>query len=387
MALTFKKESLEKDGQWLSSSIRLDQIDVLRGLAAMMVVLHHCWVHAGAYRCLGYEWFGHRAYLTNIYSYGYIGVDLFLVLSGFCLSWPFLNNPTRSFSWLTYAKKRLLRIWPTYLLTVSLLLVAGFLWRWFHFPITSQTPQTSPGFAELLGVRQVAAALTLQKTFLNSSFWSLCLEMRWYFVFPFVLLFARRCSAWLLLPVALVLCALCPIPSNGPLKLLIYLPDFVAGVLVAEVHARAKFPLHQALKQYSLLGFSGFAVLCFFWLPGAFTPGRGGIPEAALTTGLFFFLLLFALNSRERLSWPLRGLKSVGIFSYSLYLIHQPIIEASFALLHTQTWAPLMQWMFWQTFFVLFLLGMGFLFYLAAEKPFLDAKLLLNVKAKMNPRN
>lgn len=84
----------------------------LRGIAACWVMLYHLWQLAGAHSVapLGVD-------ITPVFSCGYMGVDLFFVLSGFLLGLPFLAwaNGRRAFPDLAqFWKRRCLRVpaWP-----------------------------------------------------------------------------------------------------------------------------------------------------------------------------------------------------------------------------------------------------------------------------------
>ena len=352
-----------------SSRSRFDAIDALRGLAALMVVLCHCCgsIHGPLWPRL--DVFGHAYHPAFTFAYGYIGVDLFLVLSGFCLSWPFLAKSDRPFAWGVYARKRFRRIYPAYFLTFMALLIGGWLFR--HF---SAHP-AALAFAEPLTWKQIAASLALQMTHLCPVFWTLCLEGRWYVLFPFVLLVARKRSAWPLLPLTIMACLLTPAIQTGilsPLKLIAYLPCFVVGVLAAEVHARPDVPLHCVLRRMALPGTLAFLAVCAVAIPLVSPTDRCGYREVLPTSGLFFFLVLLALEARTPLPQPWKTLQRIGVFSYSLYLVHFPLIELAIFLLRPASWSPGGQVAFWLCACPLALVLLAYLFYLVAEKPFLE---------------
>lgn len=347
--------------------IRFEQIDALRGAAALLVLLHHAWVHAGGYpwpvlHVAGYTW-----EIFRVYSYTYIGVDLFLVLSGFCLAYPYYNNAQRTFRWREYVWRRFWRIYPPYFLVFAFLLLLGWLVR------RGGGPPVPTMFAERLSWTQLIGGLTLQTTQLNASFWSLCLELRWYLLFPFVLLWALRTTALHPLVVTLILSALVPDDIRGPGKVPIYLPVFVAGLWAAEITARPERGWHRSLRRWAWLGFAAFVVLACFFLPGALSPGRGGFREAWLTGSLFFFLVLGALEHGWH-GWPVRLLAVVGGFSYTLYLIHEPVIHGLWPLVHSDRWPDYLQWVFWQGVVVSGIVLLAALLSRGIERPFLQVK-------------
>ena len=93
----------------------------LRGLAAVWVMLLHLWLLAGApaLTVLGVD-------VTAPFSTGYLGVDLFFVLSGFLLARPFLrwrdgHAPFPNLA--IYFKRRALRVLPAFYVQLAFLLV------------------------------------------------------------------------------------------------------------------------------------------------------------------------------------------------------------------------------------------------------------------------
>src|SRR5262245_33011004 len=120
---------------------RLSFIDGLRGLAVLMVLTYHCWVHTIGERHLPVTVaFLHRNVDVTIPLHlGYVGVHLFLVLSGFCLTYPLVREGVAGMRLELgrFFRRRAWRILPPYyvaLLIFSLLPVAerglrGFLHR------------------------------------------------------------------------------------------------------------------------------------------------------------------------------------------------------------------------------------------------------------------
>lgn len=370
LVMTVIEAAQKKDDQWLSSGIRFDQIDVLRGLAALIVVLHHCCGHVGGGSWWRVSALGYVMYPSHIFYHGYIGVDLFLVLSGFCLSWPVLVRPDKPFNLGTYAKRRFLRIYPPYFITFSLLLLGGWICR-----VSGLAQFQRMGFAQPLTPIQCLASLTLQMTHLLPVFWTLCLEARWYLLFPIVVLLARKYSLWPCLLIALIISSVTPYNEHGPSKLLVYLPAFISGVLAAQIRASTIQKPEPNIRARRLwlygFGLTAFFLFCLIWLPKPDVFGRGTIREVLPTTGLFFFLLLCALENKSALPLPLRLLQKIGVFSYSLYLIHLPIIEVGYAVYRPTNLSPAAQLFYWLCIFVPFIVFLSYLFFLCVEKPFI----------------
>lgn len=93
---------------------KLDSIQAMRGLAALLVVLFHCRVYLnGVYN---------QGNLGDIlFSFGYLGVDLFFIISGFIITYATFNEAQDS--GFKYINKRLFRIYPTYIVALTLLCI------------------------------------------------------------------------------------------------------------------------------------------------------------------------------------------------------------------------------------------------------------------------
>lgn len=92
---------------------RLDNIDILRGVASLAV----CWFHLT-------NTYGHDS-IARIYGQlGWLGVEVFFVLSGFIIPYAMFNvGYTFADGWKTFISKRLLRIEPPYLMSILLVFV------------------------------------------------------------------------------------------------------------------------------------------------------------------------------------------------------------------------------------------------------------------------
>ncbi len=358
---------------------RLESIDGLRGLACLAVLLYHSCVHFGD---IGWPRVGLASFpLTqaHLFAYGYGGVDLFFVLSGFCLAYPIVSRPERAVNWKQYAINRMRRIIPPYW-AAMLLFACLSLWMTHH----AIPPFAAQHILDWPGTKQVIYSLLLVSSSFNTSFWTLPVEWRWYFVLPVLILLWRRIGA-----VGVLLCSLVVslgaifvfMPSHQvSLKFLIgflpvFLPLFGLGIWAASLATeREKFSWERQAVRLAPAGIVITLLLVIAFAPSVEAAFTTKIGLLRLTTWgpLCFFLVLAATQQGrvQRLaSW--RPLVWVGTFSYSLYLVHEPFLRTAAALILPRHW--LLGWVLLCQIVVLpaILVGLGYLFFLAAEKPFL----------------
>lgn len=162
---------------------RFPGLDGVRGVAALLVAVYHCWVLAG-YAVLD------DGTVRAILGAGYVGVDVFFVLSGFVLFVPIASRPDRPVDIPSYARRRVARIYPAYALA---LVVAIFLNRWVSLRPADLPWQSWSGLrsllAHLLFLHQPLGGSTDQTGFGSVGVvWTLSLEALFYVLLPF---FAR----------------------------------------------------------------------------------------------------------------------------------------------------------------------------------------------------
>ena len=359
---------------------RLHFIDGLRGLAMLMVLLYHCWLFGGLWK-IGFTLGRHSVNFAGIIGYGHIGVNLFLVLSGFCLYWPFVKSGKRREPTLwEFARKRCRRILPPYYVTLLLCLGLALTQAWPHLDRTDVSFLMRWLVLHLVMLHNMRPEYILS---LNGSLWSLGLEFQLYILFPVLVEAYRRFNSRRVLLMVLFVCSAYRfflvrggyLPDDGIGYVLAYSVfgrcfEFALGMFTAEMIARwhetQKNPLHWI---------DGLVVAVI--VPVAIIDGRHGHFQT-LTDSMWglLFAVIILIGSRpnaivNRLL-STRYLVRIGIYSYSVYLIHLPlvILLGGYATTHFSNNG---QVLFILLFAVPLMLGLGYLFHLLFEKPFMTA--------------
>lgn len=291
---------------------RVAGLDGLRGLAALYVMLFHAWL-------LSFKHFPHNtgpAYLTWA-MYGRLSVVFFLALSGFSLALGPAADQWRLGGVARFLRRRAWRILPAYWAALLFSLVIA-----YQVPATHKGPPTDRSIAVF--------GLLLQDFFHartpNGAFWSVAVEAELYLLFPLFLLIRRRLGAVVLLA-AITLPLLAygvarGAPPEGDTGLTWHLaPVFVAGIVAAGI--RWKLPWHW-LSAAAIL-----PVLYVIHLKGSYWTGHHYFwIDLAITPGLTMLIIAVATRSAPWLTRLLssRPLHELGKISYSLYLIHLPIL-------------------------------------------------------------
>lgn len=363
----------------LKPTPRLHFIDGLRGVAMMMVLLFHTWNFGGRWRVN--LPFSHSINLAAALGLGHIGVHLFLVLSGFCLYWPFVKNGARRQPTLwEFAKKRCRRILPPYY--VALFFFGG---AALFQTLFLQGPYTLRYLLEWVGYHSLMLHNVKPDQFygINGAFWSLALEFDLYILFPLLVVLFQRFPArgvvFAVLALSLVvrsaIVASTGQQGDGAYDVLInsvfarcfeFTAGMFAAVQVARRHRDPAAKLVAPLDVFVTIALLAAAVL-----------GRkhGGIDivNAALLGILFSSMLIAASRPHTFLHRMLsaRGIVTLGIFSYSVYLIHQPLITAVGAWTTIHIHNDFGRMLFELLLIVPVMLGLGYVFHLFFEKPFM----------------
>lgn len=151
---------------------KLYGLDHLRALAIIIVMLFH------------YQRFlGHPEWFPQMITFGWTGVDLFFVLSGFLIASQLFGQIKNegSFSVKEFYLKRFFRIIPVYLVVVGI---------YFCFPFFREKEALPPLWKFLTFTQNFGIHLKEYGTFSHA--WSLCVEEHFYLFFPLILIIFQR---------------------------------------------------------------------------------------------------------------------------------------------------------------------------------------------------
>lgn len=369
--------------------MRVHGLDTLRSLAILSVIAFHVWGYGGEGKLP--EWF------VPVAKQGWMGVDLFFVLSGYLIGSqllkPYLAGE-RPGLWSFY-RKRFYRVLPAYFVVLALyLLVPG--WR------------ESPGLAPVWAFLTFTLNLVIGRyhAFAFSHAWSLCVEEHFYLVLPVIVLLLMRKPSLrkgIGLVIALLLTAMGTRafvlyhvlqPRGGGYLTLIYYPTYthfdglVVGVCLAAIRIFRPawwkaLAQHGHLLMCAAVALVGAAVyLCKDRYES--TTGVAAVGDvigfSVLSIGLG--LLVASSMSENGLLSRVRvpGAQLIATLAYSLYLTQKEMIHL------VSRWFPILDasgpypWM--AVYAVACLLVAGTL-YLSIERPFLILRDRIKPAAKL----
>ncbi|MBL8848231.1 MAG: acyltransferase [Planctomycetaceae bacterium] len=320
-------------------------LDAWRGIAALWVVLYHAtadWRQAPEIRH-GAGWL-----LDVVSEYGWLGVQLFFVISGYCIAATADSCRRKDHGASLYCKRRFVRIFPTY--AVWLLLLSGALlaaeWLWPDAAIWTRKSH----FSSIRSMHPIEwlSNLALVQTWLprlcgletinvTAVGWTLCYEVQFYAVVAAIIVIApRQLFGASALVTAAMLMLFAVLPTLHWMRYVdgMFLDgrwiQFATGIGVyyALVHASPSG------RRIVLALLAALTAGCFWQTGSEFVMRDKRIFEIGFCSA--FAILLVVLKPGE-LRWsglrPVSLLSAIGVWSYSLYLVHWPFckITASFA--------------------------------------------------------
>lgn len=276
---------------------RLPALDLMRFFAAMAVVLYHFisgYAKADAGPVLGA--------VSSVTRYGYLGVDLFFMLSGFVILWSSIDRGPTAF-----VISRISRLYPSFWVGLLFTIVLAYV-------LAGTLPD----------VRTVIANATMIPDMLGSPliegvYWTLEIEIRFYALI-FVLLLTRQMPrvewwlyGWLAVSIA---CLLIDMPWIVKyLALQPYGAFFIAGCLFYLVH----FNGVTASRVVALVVCAAVCVWVSLSQRGGFISPDG---VSAVTVPLVILAFFGAFSLLIRSSANARLASSLGALTYPLYLTH-----------------------------------------------------------------
>ncbi len=280
-------------------------LTAIRGFAAL-------WVASLHYQ-LGMADVGYSLW-PGLSHYGYAGVDIFFILSGFIMAAIY-----RGFAWRNlgaFLTRRVFRVYP-----MHLAVTAGMVLLWFdaylRFGVHNEAQQLRwlPAFALLL------QPFLYHRLMWNAVSWSISVELVCYLLFPLAIMALRHARLWALVPVILVLAAvehhlqIYDLYVWGDGAIARGLVGFGLGMAIRLASERVPVPGQALTTVIELTGLGGI------------------IGSAAIGAGtyvpIFAALLILSISyDKGVVAWVLhaRPCLWLGKVSFSFYLIHEEII-------------------------------------------------------------
>lgn len=312
---------------------RLLWIDISKGLAILVVAYFHFFRTYFQYGVLPpADWSNLAASVLTILrlvwfkisGLGFHAVGVFIILSG----WTLMQSTMRraesgAVAWGAWYHARLLRLYPMYWVAHLVYLFSPFVAR--------LEPVDDRIILSLLGLRFIDIQMNFM--YLNAAWWYFSMLIQFYLIFPLLFLAARRLGPWWFLIIACVVgffaryLLLVVWPQNGLWVLggfaICRLPEFALGMSLAIWHTQST-----ARMEWFLLRGAGL-VLGLILYPAALQlyDGLYNYIFVDFATGTCCMLEIVGIAGIISLfKDPAKLFGLVGLYSYGLYLIHQPYV-------------------------------------------------------------
>lgn len=321
----------------------IDVLDGIRAAAILFVVWFHFWqqswltpsitIKGNLARYLGIS----QINLAGFVRYGFVFVDLLILLSAVCNFLPYARAILLSEPWpdrKEFYLKRIIRIFPSYFLSVFIMLIiaifeksyadARFMWKDIitHLTFTG-----------------IFSRDTLASTRLNAVLWTVQLEVIYYVLLPWIALLFKKCPALTLLGMwacSIVSANYFAIQKAGNMSvyvnhILTFAGCYANGFLICMLYITLK--KNKAENRYTEIAATVLAVFCiigFNHLLKHFTDGN--LQEIQLKNrfafaavfACFVLSVMFSAKGLQRL-FTNRVMKFISVISYNLYIWHQVI--------------------------------------------------------------
>lgn len=326
-----------------TSTFRND-IQGLRAIAVLIVIIfhtNHTWLPAG-----------------------FLGVDIFFVISGYVVSLSILNS-NKPFSWKQFYISRIKRIIPAYLLLLIIVTILASIlfipndFNWYKESLLSSLYFNSNSYFSNFGSYFAPNAYELP--LLHT--WSLAVEMKFYFLLPILITITPKkyigSICIIIISILLIVSELAIQKDSHNIYFALWarIPEFLFGVLLANYNY--KLDTNKLLS--NILALFGIVVIMFaLWnIKSTNYPGI-----QLLLPCLGVSLIICAKNSILNQVLSKRLFVIIGSLSYSLYLWHWPILAFIRYYTESYTLSPLLL-----SSYIIITIILSILSYILIEKP------------------
>ena len=352
---------MPKDNVYLASKPRYEILDGLRGVAALMVVIFHCF----------------ETYIpqfgTQIVNHGYLAVDFFFVLSGFVIGYAYDDRWDRMSTW-GFFKRRLTRLHPM-VIAGTLIGAALFFFSGSAFPKTLETPAWKFFLCLVMGLFMIPCGHGLdirgwaEMNSFNGPNWTLTFEYFGNILYAFILrrlpkiALAILCTACAILTLDLTLgWDIFGLFPDGPQYTVIggwsldpqqlyigftrLLYPFLCGLLISRIlpsHRSESNPSGSPIHLRGGFWWCSLILVVLFSIPciGGKTGIPDGIYQAVCILLLFPLIVLAGSGSVTTDRKSTAVCKWLGAISYPIYITHYPLMYMQMSWVADHQDAPL----------------------------------------------
>ena len=297
---------------------KIPQLDAVRGIAVLWVLVHNTDVYPALHSNL-------------IAANGWMGVDLFFVLSGFLITGILIDTKGSDGYFKNFYARRCLRIWPLYFSVLLFMFVIVPIIR----PSVAHTvfaPRSSPWWAYLIFLQNFLIPIPTSATGALGVTWSLAVEEQFYLAWPLVV---RFCSKSQLRKIAIAVICISPVLRFylSQHQVIIYsntlcrLDGLMAGALLALVIRSESFVPSRFLTR-AWITFLVSAPLALM-VETAFHARWIVFSLTAMASVSFIYLALFSTQGWLRSVLTNRFLVYSGTISYGIYLLQKIPLDAA----------------------------------------------------------
>lgn len=308
-------------------------LDNLRAFAIIMVFLFHY-----------PRWFDHPTWFPDVLKFGWTGVDLFFVLSGFLIASQLFAQIIKdgTFSMKEFYIKRFFRIIPIYYFVLAM---------YFLFPVLSGDQLLPPLWKFLTFTHNIGFTdFDTHRAF--GVVWSLCVEEHFYLLLPVTLLLLLK-TGWLKKAGVLLLILFLAgfiirlygwyeiyIPQSNGIEnralwiQTIYYPTYcrldglLVGVAIAGLYTNLPSLFSQLSKYANVFIAVGLLILtiAYFLYNNSIGFGRSIFSFPTVSIGFGCMVLGAIIPNSFLYQWKSKALTKIAELSYALYLIHMAVI-------------------------------------------------------------
>ena len=307
-------------------------LNELRAIAALGVVAHHIEQFKGM----------NGLYITNpnlsflIHNLGKAGVDLFFVLSGFLITYLLLLEKENNFGRIDILKfylRRVFRIWPLYYLIMFISFVVIPLLSNFYFFDNNMSLLNSIHNPDNYSFNTIALYLCFLPQFANvvigaSQSWSIGVEEQFYLIMPIMLSFFSKKAFFGFI---LLLLSIYFIPIYEIHQWFYAVTKFFRFMIIGVIGGYLYSYNLKTISNLTKSKYPYFLIVILIISLSFFIVFENNLNRYVLGV-LFLFLILFTVNSSNKLVFKNKLMSYLGKLSYGIYMYHTFVLFLIFPL-------------------------------------------------------